>query len=83
MLRRLAAIEANARQYVPAANKPWEAKFRGVFIVKDGYMDTSGLTAPGLGQLDSTAEARRHRGLARAASRLWLYFSLELECSSR
>jgi len=45
----VAAIEANSRQYVPAANKPWETKFPGVFVVKDGYMDTSGLTAAGLG----------------------------------
>jgi L-alanine-DL-glutamate epimerase-like enolase superfamily enzyme len=45
----VAAIEANSRQYVPAANKPWESKFPGIFIIKDGYMDTSGLTGPGLG----------------------------------
>jgi len=45
----VAAIEANARQYVPAANKPWEAKFPGIFIIKDGTMDTSLLTGPGLG----------------------------------
>jgi len=45
----VAAIEANARQYVPAANRPWESKFPGLFIIKDGYMDTSGLTGPGLG----------------------------------
>jgi L-alanine-DL-glutamate epimerase-like enolase superfamily enzyme len=45
----VAAIEANARQYVPAANKPWESKFPGIFIIKDGTMDTSMLTGPGLG----------------------------------
>src|SRR5207237_1372971 len=27
----VAAIESNARQYVPAANKPWEARFPGIF----------------------------------------------------
>lgn len=43
------AIEANARQYVPAANKPWEDKFPGIFRVKDGSMDTSVLNRPGLG----------------------------------
>jgi L-alanine-DL-glutamate epimerase-like enolase superfamily enzyme len=43
------AIEANARQYVPAANRPWEGRFPGIFRVRDGMMDTSGLTAPGLG----------------------------------
>jgi L-alanine-DL-glutamate epimerase-like enolase superfamily enzyme len=45
----VAAIEANSRQYVPAANKPWEAKFPGIFRITDGTMDTSGLTGPGLG----------------------------------
>jgi len=44
----VAAIEANARQYVPAANKPWEDKFPGIFKIKDGTMDTSGLNKPGL-----------------------------------
>jgi L-alanine-DL-glutamate epimerase-like enolase superfamily enzyme len=44
----VAAIEANARQYVPAANKPWEKKFPGIFIIKDGRMKTGVLTGPGL-----------------------------------
>ena len=44
----VAAIEANARQYVPAANKPWEAKFPGIFHITDGMMDTSILNKPGL-----------------------------------
>jgi L-alanine-DL-glutamate epimerase-like enolase superfamily enzyme len=44
----VAAIEANARQYVPAANKPWEAKFPGIFRVKDGMMKTGELNKPGL-----------------------------------
>ncbi len=44
----VAAIEANSRQYVPAANKTWEAKFPGIFNVKDGYMNTSILNRPGL-----------------------------------
>lgn len=42
-------VEANAREYVPAANKPWESKFPGIFIVRDGMMDASGLRGPGLG----------------------------------
>jgi len=42
------AIEANAREYVPAANAGWERKFPGIFIVKDGYMRTAGLGGPGL-----------------------------------
>jgi L-alanine-DL-glutamate epimerase-like enolase superfamily enzyme len=45
----VAAIEANARQYFPAANKDWENKFPGIFKVKDGSMDTSELNGPGLG----------------------------------
>ncbi|WP_321475293.1 enolase C-terminal domain-like protein [uncultured Paludibaculum sp.] len=45
----VAAIEANARQYVPAANKAWESKFPGIFVVKDGQVKTGTLTGPGLG----------------------------------
>jgi len=43
------ALESNAREYVPAANAGWEKKFPGIFIVKDGWMRTDGLTGPGLG----------------------------------
>src|SRR5205085_3469263 len=45
----VAAIEANARQYVPAANKPWEGRYPGIFRVSDGAMETGVLTGPGLG----------------------------------
>ncbi len=45
----VAAMEANAREYVPAANQPWENKFPGIFKVRDGMLDTSGLNRPGLG----------------------------------
>ena len=45
----VAAIEANARQYVPAANRAWEARFPGIFHIRDGYMQTGELTGPGLG----------------------------------
>src|SRR5206468_770493 len=41
-------IEGNAREYVPAANKPWVDKFPGLFRIKDGTLDTSVLTGPGL-----------------------------------
>ena len=44
----VAAIEANAREYVPIANEKWKDKFPGLFQVKDGYMDTSTLGGPGL-----------------------------------
>ncbi len=43
------AIEANSRQFVPAANQGWEKRFPGVFIIKDGTMDTSHLNGPGIG----------------------------------
>jgi L-alanine-DL-glutamate epimerase-like enolase superfamily enzyme len=45
----VAAIESNARQYVPAANRPWEARFPGMFHITDGTMETGLLTGPGLG----------------------------------
>nr|MCU0245972.1 hypothetical protein [Bryobacter sp.] len=44
----VAAIEANARQYVPAANEKWAAKIPGIFVIKDGYMQTGVLRGPGL-----------------------------------
>lgn len=45
----VAAIEANSRQYVPAANREWEEKFPGIFRVRDGYMRTGQIKGPGLG----------------------------------
>jgi L-alanine-DL-glutamate epimerase-like enolase superfamily enzyme len=45
----VAAIEANARQYVPAANAAWEERFSGIFRIKNGVMTTGQLTGPGLG----------------------------------
>lgn len=45
----VAAIEANARQYFPAANKPWESKFPGLFVVRDGWLRTGELVGEGLG----------------------------------
>jgi hypothetical protein len=47
----VAAIEANAREYVPAANRGWEDRFPGIFKGRDGWMDTSGLDRPGLGAI--------------------------------
>ena len=44
-------IEANAREYVPVANEPWERKFPGIFQIKDGMMETKALTGLGLGAL--------------------------------
>jgi L-alanine-DL-glutamate epimerase-like enolase superfamily enzyme len=45
----LKAIEANSRQFVPVANQGWEKRFPGVFIIKDGTMDTSHLNGWGIG----------------------------------
>jgi hypothetical protein len=45
----VAAIESNGRQYCPAANAAWDAKFPGVFTITDGTMNTALLNGPGLG----------------------------------
>jgi L-alanine-DL-glutamate epimerase-like enolase superfamily enzyme len=45
----VAAIESNARQYVPAANRDWEARFPGIFRITDGRMRTGAITGNGLG----------------------------------
>ena len=44
-----AGIEANARQFVPEANAPWDARFPGLFTIRDGVMRTGQLTGAGLG----------------------------------
>ena len=44
-----AGIEANARQFVPDANAPWESRFPGLFTIRNGEMNTGQLTGPGLG----------------------------------
>jgi L-alanine-DL-glutamate epimerase-like enolase superfamily enzyme len=44
-----AGIEANARQFVPAANTAWEPGFPGLFTIADGLMHTGQLRGPGLG----------------------------------
>lgn len=43
------AIEANSRQYCPAANAEWETRFPGVFTTTNGRMNTGLLTGVGLG----------------------------------
>ena len=45
----VAAIESNARQYVPAANEPWKERFPGIFRIVGGRMQTGVLDGPGLG----------------------------------
>jgi L-alanine-DL-glutamate epimerase-like enolase superfamily enzyme len=48
----VAAIECNSRQYCPAANKPWEDRFPGIFKISDGTMQTGVLTGAGLGAVE-------------------------------
>jgi L-alanine-DL-glutamate epimerase-like enolase superfamily enzyme len=45
----VAGVEANARQYVPAANEPWTKRFPGIFDIRNGRMATEILTGVGLG----------------------------------
>ena len=45
----VAAIEANARQFMPAANQAWVSRFPGIFQITDGTMHTAELTKAGLG----------------------------------
>jgi L-alanine-DL-glutamate epimerase-like enolase superfamily enzyme len=45
----VAGIEANAREYVPAANAAWVKRFPGIFDIRNGRMATETLTGPGLG----------------------------------
>ncbi len=42
------AIEANARQFIPEANRQWEKSFPGIFQIKNGRMRTGTLTGWGL-----------------------------------
>jgi L-alanine-DL-glutamate epimerase-like enolase superfamily enzyme len=50
-----AGIEANARQFVPSASAPWEARFPGLFTIRDGVMQTGQLTGAGLGAVPARA----------------------------
>ena len=45
----VAGIEANARQYVPAANEPWRHRFPGIFTITDGHIRTAEIGGSGLG----------------------------------
>ena len=45
----VAAIEGNARQYCPAANRGWAERFPTMFEITDGTLGTSVLDGPGLG----------------------------------
>jgi L-alanine-DL-glutamate epimerase-like enolase superfamily enzyme len=45
----VAGIEANAREYVPAANEAWTKRFPGIFDITNGRLATETLTGLGLG----------------------------------
>jgi len=45
----VAAIEGNARQYVPVANRGWDERFPTMFNITDGTLGTAALDGPGLG----------------------------------
>ncbi len=45
----VAAIEGNARQYCPAANRDWIERFPTMFQISDGTLGTAVLDGPGLG----------------------------------
>src|SRR5439155_19965654 len=45
----ITSVEANARQYLPQANKAWESRFPGMFRVTDGMLQTREISGPGLG----------------------------------
>ncbi len=45
----IAGIEANAREYVPAANADWAKRLPGVFDIRNGRMATETITGLGLG----------------------------------
>ena len=44
----VAGLEANAREYVPVANREWEKRLPEIFVIRDGRMKTRVLTSPGL-----------------------------------
>jgi L-alanine-DL-glutamate epimerase-like enolase superfamily enzyme len=52
-----AGIEANARQFVPAANAVWESRFPGLFTIRGGVMKTGQLRGPGLGAVPVPARS--------------------------
>jgi L-alanine-DL-glutamate epimerase-like enolase superfamily enzyme len=45
----VAAIEGNARQYCPAANRGWSERYPTMFKITDGTIGTAVLDGPGLG----------------------------------
>ena len=48
----ITSVEANARQYLPEANKAWESRYPGMFRVTDGMLRTREVSGPGLGAVE-------------------------------
>ncbi|MCZ2343411.1 MAG: mandelate racemase/muconate lactonizing enzyme family protein [Bacteroidales bacterium] len=53
----VAAIESNSRQFCPSANTSWEARFPGVFAIRNGRMNTAILDGPGLGAVPPSTDS--------------------------
>jgi hypothetical protein len=51
----ITSVEANARQYLPQANKAWNRDFRVMFHVTDGMLRTREINRPGLGAPENIA----------------------------
>jgi hypothetical protein len=49
----ITSVEANARQYLPQANKTWEKRYPGMFRVIDGMLQTEEVNGPGLGAVET------------------------------
>lgn len=45
----VSGIEANSRQYLPAANASWAKTHPGIFVIKNGSLRTAELTGTGIG----------------------------------
>jgi hypothetical protein len=48
----ITSVEANARQYLPQANKAWESRYPGMLRATDGMLRTQEVSGPGLGAAD-------------------------------
>lgn len=54
-------VEANSRQFFPAANAPEAAVHEGLYEIRDGYAYTGSLQGPGLGYRIEEIERDRYR----------------------
>lgn len=54
----VAGVEGNSRQYMPAANRPWEKRFPGIFVIRNGMFRTGELRGLGLSAVVGEATKR-------------------------